>query len=798
MMFKNYLTIALRNIVRHKGYSLLNILGLATGIACAIFILLYVQHELSYDRYHPGAERIYRVNMHKHTEARDTYRAGCSTLLVPILRGSFPEVEAAARFATKRPYAVSYGEKVFFQDGLCMADEEILSILAIPFLQGNPQTALMRPFTVILTESTAQKYFGDVNPIGKTIKIGSFDRTDEFEVTGVVADQPSNSHLEFSLIQSYATQEVEPPAFPPAWDGGIFPTFVKLAPGADPVAFEQRIAHIAHEQIGEELEQKKVTITHSIQPISSIHLAPGLTWEKARQTNPLYLYIFTGVGILILAIAAMNFMNLATARSANRSCEVGVRKVIGARRHQLIRQFLGESLMTTGLSLIVALAIVDSTMPMFNSFSGVEISLKGLLQPGALAGMIALVLLVGLAAGAYPALFLSAFQPVEVLKGKLRSGSRGACIRKFLVIGQFAISIILIIGVVVLYQQLLYMKNHPLGFDKEQKLVIGLDIQSVNCDNSESVKAEFLANTNVTGAAFSSSVPGRWMYYWRTWPAGGEVNMNLTMNFFQVDHDFIPLYDIQMKAGRAFKKDLSSDYNGYVINQAAAKAFGWGTAENAVGQFIRRETTPVLGVMEDFHFRGLQGEVDPLVIFLMEEDFKYLTLQVETDQLDPVMAFVEDTYRRLFPGQAYEFFFLDNDFDRQYRAEEQLARVFTLFTGLGILIACLGLFGVVAFIAEQRTKEIGVRKVLGATVTNIVALLIREFVVLVVLAGLIATPVAWYAVQKWLQNFAYRIDLEWWIFLGAGGIALALALVTISFQAIKAATADPVKSLRYE
>jgi putative ABC transport system permease protein len=581
------------------------------------------------------------------------------------------------------------------------------------------------------------------------------------------------------------------------WDGGFVSTYVKLAEGTDVEEFQSQIRLLPHQYIGEELAEKKTELTLNLQSLRDVHLYSHRKWELEPPGNPMYVHIFSAVGILILLIACMNFMNLSTARSANRACEVGVRKVIGAGRRQLIWQFLCESFIITGIALAVALLIADVAMPYYNDLTGLKLTSQSLLSSTMGLTLAGLIFFIGIAAGSYPAFVLSSFKPVSVFKATLRSGSKGAIMRKVLVVGQFSLSIALIIGTIVLFQQIRYMKNQPLGFDKEQKLIINMDLGALNPDNMAMVKNEFRQHPSIKGAAVSSSVPGRWLYWWGVWPAGEEVDNNHAMHFFQVDHDFIPEYNLQFVTGRAFQKDMSTDNSAVIMNVEAARTFGW-TPEEALSKHIWSERVNVLGITENFHYEGLQDAVKPVIMFLIEDDFKYLTLSVDTANLDETLAFVQSRYRELFPDMAYEYFFLDEDFNRQYRFEDQVARIFGIFTSLGILIACLGLFGVAAYIAEQRTKEIGIRKVLGATVSGIVRLMTKEFVLLVLISTLIAAPLAYYAMNKYLQSFAYRVDLSFLVIVLAGALALVIAVLTVSYQAIKAATLDPVKSLRYE
>ena len=791
-MYRNYLTTAVRNLLQRKGYSLINIIGLAVGMASCLMIYLYVSHEFSYDTYHSDADRIYRVSTIKKTQGREESLTGAGWIAATALQESFPQVEVAGRLAHSRPYVVTYGDKAFFEERLGAADPGALQILHIPFAVGDPVTALERPHTAVITENLAVKYFGDEAPVGRTITID----TTKYEITGVVEDAPSNTHWHYGIITSLVSREGMP--WVGGW-GGFFPTYVKLAPGTDVAAFEKAIARLPHEYPGEPFVEEGSELTFFLQPLTDIHLHSHLIWELEPPGNLTTLFVLIAIGVLILLIAAMNFMNLTTARSANRSGEVGVRKVVGARRSQLVAQFLGEAVLLAALAAILALVIVDLTLPMFNQLAGSELSLQRLGSAGAILVVIGMVIAVGVFAGAYPALFLSAFKPAVVIKGRLAAGSRSGVLRKILVTGQFILSLVLVIASLTVYRQVNYLKDRPLGFEQEHKLVVGLDHNAVTPDNAERVKSTFAANPAIEGATLSSSVPGRWMYRWRVWEAGKEEESK-GINCFQLDFDFQEAYDLDLVAGRFYERDRGEDVNGWglVVNEAAVAAFGWEGAEDALGRYLWREGRTVIGVTRDFHFRGLQEAVEPVIMLIITDDYKYLTLNVRPGQAAGAVAFVQETYPSVFPNRPAEYFFLDDDFNRQYQAEEQLGRVCGAFTILGLLVACLGLFGLVSFMAEQRTREIGIRKVLGASAGRIVALLSREFVILVLLANLIAWPVAWYASRLWLEDFAYRVVQSWTTFAAAGAVALVAAFLTVGFQAVRAAMTDPAKAIKYE
>jgi putative ABC transport system permease protein len=799
-LFWNYIKIAFRKIKRHKGYSFINIAGLAVGIACCIFIILFVWLELSFDTYHPDVKHIFRVGLIIETEQGK--RAQVSNLIPmgPALKENYPQVKYAGRvcIAFSQP-TVKYQDKMFKEEDIFKADSEIFSIFHIPFVQGDPTTALDGPNTAVLTEFIAEKYFSEENPLGKTLKINE----KVFMITGVVKNPPQNTHLQFGILLSY--EIIDEPPWMRGWHALAFPalTYIKLMPGVSPEEFEKQISRVPHEYIGEQLKEMGAVYTNFLQPIRDIHLYSYTEEGKKPSRNLIYIYIFSVVGVLILLIACMNFMNLSTARSANRSGEVGIRKVVGAKRGQLVRQFIGESLIISFISLIVALTIVHLALSLYNNLAGTQFTSSVLFQPTIILGSITLALFVGVAAGIYPAIFLSAFQPVSVLKGSLRAGSRGSIMRKVLVVGQFGISIALIIATIIVYRQLNYMRNQPLGFDKEQKLVLVLSGWDVIEDNYDIVKEEFLRHSSVTSATASSGVPGRGINRLWIYPSSDEPENGQTPMILRCDQDFISVYGIKMLAGRPFQKEMGTDKlsGNFIINEAAVKSFGWDSLEEAVDRQImvgsRRDKYKVIGVVKDFHWYGLQNAIEPFVARFVSM-YRYITLNVNTENLPQTLSFIEDKYGELFPDQVFEYFFVDTDFDRQYSFEERLGRIFRIFTFLGIFIACLGLFGMAAFIAEQRTKEIGIRKVLGAPVSGIVFLLSKEFIRWILVANIIAWPMAYFAVHRWLQNFAYRTNIGLEIFILSAVLALLIALFTVSFQAVKAATSNPVDSLRYE
>jgi putative ABC transport system permease protein len=798
VMLKNYLKIAWRNVHKHKGYSLMNITGLAVGMACCFMIFLYVHHELSYDRYHKDSDRIYRIAMDIRAETDNRLFASISPMVAPALIDNYPQVEIAARVMPWRGVLVKRDNISFYEDRSMFADQELFDIFTIPFIVGNPQDALTRPMALVISQKMAHKYFGTENPLGKTLNINN---QLDMEVTGVVADSPENTHLKYDLIVSLKLIERQP--FMTNWHMTTAYTYLKLKPAADVDAFSRQVSRLADPFVGESLASAGRVYHYFLQPVPSIHLNSHLRFEIEASGNPVYLYIFSVVGLFILLIACLNFINLTTAWSVTRAREVGIRKVVGANRRQLINQFLGESMLMTLTALFIAIGLLRLSLPTINHLAGSVISFSILLNQTLLLVLFGVAVFVGLASGIYPAFVISRFKPVATVKGASLKGRRHPLLRSVLVAVQFSISIFLVIGTLVVYKQLNFMQNKHLGFDKEQKLVLPLrGALSIN-NNYETIKNEFLTQSSVTGVTFSSNVPGRGASNFNIRLLGEENDKSQDMFHWYFDDDFIAEYGIEIIAGRGFQKNMSTDVEGaFLINNAALKAFGWSTPEEAIGKRLETgnggRVNPIIGVTADFHYRGLQQIVEPLIIEFLPGHFQYMTVSINTDNLDETLALVESQWKELFPANPYQSFFLDADFDSQYRSEKQAGQISGVFTFLGLFIACLGLLGLASFTAKQRTKEIGIRKVMGASVGRIAIMLGKEFVKWVLLSCIIACPIAYWAAEKWLHHFAYRMDLNAWIFILSCLAAVAISALTVSYQSVKAATANPVDSLRYE
>ena len=796
-MIRNYLRSAWRSFCRHKGHSFINLAGFALGMSCCVAILLYVRNERSYDAYHKDVERVFRISMDIRNKASNRLFAPISDTAGPALEAGYPQVAAVARVWPRASRLVRRDDIVSYEDLFMFADAKLFDVLTVPLVQGDPRTALVKPRTLVITERLARKYFGAGDPMGRVLSVNGQD----FAVTGVAADSPSNTHLKYGLIASMATIANE--RYMNNWHSTMFYTYLKLRPGVDAAAFGKLVSRLADNFVKARLEGWGTEYHYFLQPVRGLHLAAPLRYEVEPPSSAAALTILSVVGLFTLLIAALNFMNLATARSANRAREVGLRRVVGAEKGQLVFQFLGEAVLFAVAAMALAVAVVRLAIPALNGLTGAGLRWQALVSPATLALLLAGAVLVGLAAGLYPAFVLSSFRPATTLRGGLARGRSGLVLRTALVVVQFSISSALIVGTLFMQQQFRYMKSRDLGFDKDQKLVLPLRGGISVRDNYAAVKNAFLGGPAVKGAAFSSTVPGRTVSNFAIEIVGEADNRLQSMFHLYFDSEFVPLYGIDMAAGRAFQKDMATDVEGtFLINEAAVKAFGWSRPEEALGKKLRTgnggRTLTIIGVTKNFHYRGLQAPVEPLVMEFNPGQLSYLTLEVETAGVAAARSFAERQWRETFPGRPFESFFLDADFDRQYQADERVGRIFGVFMLLGLFVACLGLFGLASFTAESRTREVGVRKVLGASASSIVVLLSRQFAVWVLAANLIAWPAAYLFVSSWLRNFAARTPIGAGTFLLSGLAVLAVALLTTGLQTVRAASANPAVSLKHE
>jgi putative ABC transport system permease protein len=803
-MLKNYLLIAVRNILKHKGYSFINIMGLTIGIVCSVFILLYIQFELSYDKYHKNIDRIFRIaSKFSSSDYGQSVNVDTPGILAPTISQDYQEVEHAVRIR-KREYVVKYDKKVFYDNAIIFADANIFQIFSIPLIIGNPLTALQQPNTIIITKNLADSYLGNKDPVGEVFHINGKDYT----ITGVAKNPPDNTHFKYSILISMETIKNDDSML--KWDRWGSYTYIKIRENASAKAFENKIAQVFHKYNGEQLKEKGWAITVFLQPLTKIHLHSHYHGELEKNGNIDYLYFFSAICVLILAVGCINFINITTARATIRAKEVGIRKVMGANHSQLALQFLIESFLITLIATLLAFFVVSSSIPYFSDITGVNVSFTHLFQPLMILSFIVILFLIGFLAGSYPALFLSGLKTGSIIKGMTDYPSRKTHARKTLVVVQFTICIALIIFSLFIHNQLNFVQNMHLGFDKKNKLILPVknkvrDIKYLQ-QNPGTIKNEFMKYSSISGVTILSMPPATWSRYWQM--IFERNNTSVLIQVQPVDIDFIKEYNIKMLAGRPFQRDMSTDrINAVIINETAAKALGFSTPENAVGQKIRKitevheefsEELNIIGVANDYNYYRLKAEILPAMIILYNGYLDYISLTVDSANLADTLSFAQKKFIELFPDSPFEYYFLDDYINSQFRFEKQIRTLNYIFTCICVFIACLGLLGLVAFIAEQRKKEIGIRKVLGSNVSSLIFLLTRDFSLCILLANLFAWPIAYIAVTNWLKDFAYRINVEIVIFLAAAVAAMAIALFTVVYQTIRAAKSNPIDVLRYE
>lgn len=788
-MLKNYFKIAWRNIVRSKAYSILNIAGLSIGMACSILILLWVQNELSYDRFHPRADQIFRL-----TCSAGDFRAAVSAAgMAPGLKSELPQIKNGVRISKWTPMLFEVGEKKLEEKRVLYADSNFLDLFSFPLLSGNKATVLKDPGAILITEEMAVKYFGTGNAIGKTIRI---DNKENFIVEGILANTPPNSHLQFDcLIPMQTLARTNEDLQKNLWGNFNFYTYLELdeKTSASASARQKLIGQIFSIFKG---HGQTIKIDFELQPLTDIHLHSNFQLDVPGHGNIQYVNIFFVVAIFILVVACINFMNLATARSERRAREVGLRKVVGANRYQLVLQFLGESLLFSFFSLMLSIGIVFLLLPVFQMLTEKNLTIH-LMDGNLLLSLFGIAVLTGLFSGSYPALFLSGFAPVKVLKGKLRVAGGNLLFRNALVVIQFVVAILLLVGTTVVYKQLNFMKNQNLGFDQSNLLYMPMNgdlwgkQQALKSALGQNPLTEnFTVISDRPSAVESGTVDVVW---------DGQISRNqVVFPSLDVDENFVSVFKTQVLAGRSFDKAFPGDSSSYMINEKAMEVMGM-NLRNAVGKSMSLggKKGTIIGVIKDFHFKSLQYAMEPLILRPNTWGGVVIVRTAPGNNEETIQA-LEAINRQLNPAFPFRFGFLDKDLDNLYRSEQQMGNIFYLFAGLAIFISCLGLYGLSAFMAEQRTKEIGVRKVLGLTVAGVVGLLSWDFLKPILMAIVIASPIAWYSMNNWLQGFAYQTTFEWWIIALTGILATAIALVTVSFQSIKAALMSPVTSLRSE
>ncbi len=802
-MLRNYFLVGLRNIRRQRSYSAINVIGLAVGLACCLLIALFVRDELAYDRFHERADRIHRVVVDGTTPNTPTdYFAVTSRPIGPALVDTYPEVETAVRLVPFNPTIRHEGE-YFFDDDVYFTEPAFFDVFTFPLTSGDPATALREPYLAVITEATAQRYFANQSALGETLMLND---TLLVTVSGVAQDAPTASHFTFDILVSYATFDALSPESPePAWLNLGMYTYVLLRPGVNLDAFAARIADHVQLAYGEVLETIGVTVSLGLEPLTRIYLHSDRSYQVGPTSSATTIYAFLAVALFVLLIACVNYMNLATARSLQRAREVGVRKTLGARRGLLVRQFLGESVLVTAFALLAALIITAVALPLFNSVAGKEMSFLTIVSPPFLLTLLLATIGVGLLAGSYPAMILSGFVPALVLRGDLKASGHSARLRRGLVVFQFAVSVALIVGTVAVIQQLNFVRGQDLGFDRDHLVV--LNAQGVPgtqmAQRYETAKREMMLHPGVIQATASASTPGNQPGLQLVQAEGFEEGESRRMHMLIADHDFPETYGIEVVAGRAFSRDFETDAQAALINETAISALGWASPEEALGRWIQFGgpdglQRPIVGVIRDYHHLSLHQSVEPMAVLMMPGAFNFYTLRVEGPQLSATLDHLRETWSELFPGYPFQYEFVDEAFAQQYLAEARLSRIIGAFAALAILVACLGLFGLAAFTAQQRRREIGVRKVLGASVGQLVAMLSKDFMGLVAVAFLIGAPSAYLVMNQWLEGFAYRVTLGPGLFAAAGLIALLIALTTVSGQALRAATADPIQAIRSE
>jgi putative ABC transport system permease protein len=812
-MFRNFIKIALRNIIKHKSYVFINVLGLSIGIACSILIVLFVLQELSYDKFNNKFKRIYRVYLSGKIGPSEVEGAWTAPPTAAAFVQEFPEVEDAVRMDNWGEVVVKYEDKSFIEKHFMLADSSFFNIFSIPLIQGDPSTALAKPYTVVITRETAQKYFGNEDPVGKMIRVNT--DTSYFTITGVIDKVPVNAHFEFDLLASFLTHRRANDDF---WLSNSFYTYLLLKEGSSEEELEEKIPAVLEKYIGPQL-QEAIGITLEefaaagnryglyLQPLADIHLNPDIEHGLKPSNDKKYIYIFSMIAFLIILLATINYMNLSTAQSANRSREVGLRKVVGSTRKSLVIQFLVESVVLTVISLILAVILVEYFLPYFNKYINLQLSIYYFNNWYIIPGLLLITVLIGILAGIYPSLFMATFRPVQILSGKLKQGAKSGILRSILVIAQFFISILIILCTIIIYRQINYMLNKDLGFRKEQLLVLRR-ADAIGKEKINVFKQEIKKYPGVINATNSTAVPGypnnNSAFLVEGWSPDKTVGMQVNW----IDYDYFDTYELKLKeeAGRIFSEEFATDTAAAIINESAVRQFG--LEKPLEIRFMQPTDRPekfiylqVIGIVKNFHYQSLHEDIYPHVFLHKPERWDwggYITIRISPDNMNETIKHIEDTWDKFTSNDPIQYFFLDEEFNNIYQEEKRTSKLSLGFAILAIFIACLGLYGLTSFAAEKKTREIGIRKVMGASITEIIVLFIREIAGLILVSTLIAWPLAFFIMKNWLQNFYYRIDLSFIEFLLAFLIALAIAFLTVSYTVYTAAIKNPAKALQYE
>ncbi len=807
-MLTNYLTTALRGIWKYKAYSAINIFGLAIGIAASLLILMYVRYELSFDRYHEYLDRIYRINLHGSMMGQEVSASASPYPMAAALVNEFPEVESAARV---RPLfaepMVQFGELQYQESRTFHADPSFFDIFSFALLEGDRATALVEPNSIVITESIASKYFPGGGAFGQMLR---FNNDRDYRITGIMEDVPANSHFHPEILLSFTSDESHDSQ---RWVSNNIQTYLLVRPGTDPANLEENLQTLVAKYVAPQIEMG-IGITYdefiagggrwvySMTPLQDIHLDASIDGQIEPPGSAAYVYTFQAIAVFILLLACINFMNLSTARSANRAREIGVRKAMGAYQGQLVVQFLLESTLIAFIALLIALPLVAALLPSLNAITDRQMEIGFLLNPISLFYLLGFTVIVGTVSGSYPALFLSRFHPQEVLKGALSSGSKNAWLRGGLVVFQFAISISLISSTLIVFDQLDYMQNKPLGFNKEQVLVI--DRASALGEQMDSFKTQIKQLPGVVNASSSQHMPGDQGDVNAFIVAGRPQAEAYALSRFTVDYDYVETLGIQLKQGRSFSRDFTGEHPGFLLNEAAVIELGLDDPLSAAmvepggnGEAVELNSGPVIGVINDFHFQSLHQEIEPMIMRIGSFE-RFVVARLQADDLQGTVQAIAQTWRDMTGGQPFQYSFLDEDFAALHERDQKMGEIFIGFSLLAIVIACLGLYGLASYTTEQRSKEIGVRKTLGASASDIVFLVAKDFMQLVAIALLISVPLAYLMMNEWLQLFAYRIDIGFGAFVFSGVLAIVLAFITVSYQSTIAANTNPSLTLRDE
>jgi len=802
-MFKNHLLIAWRNLRRHKGFSFINISGLAIGIACCILIFLYINDELSYDKYHKNAARIFRGISYSTIGGETRVFARMPSALAPELEAALPEIESSARIFDFGIIRFKHGDKNFEIPDFYGADPSFFTIFSHDFIAGDPQSALQNPEAIVITEDTAIQIFGNVQALGQSISIPFGQGNRDLNVAGVIKNVPRNSHFQFNIILSINTfrrGDNDQPAGPDFLNDPIYfnPfTFILLSESADPKEVEEKIAVVVEEKWGELYRQQGITRRYPLQALTDIHLKSNFEAEIAQQGDIQYIYIFSAVAMMVLFIACFNFINLSTARSVERAKEVGLRKMFGAHRHQLIKQFLSESSLLALFGTFIGILIIAVSLPAFNELSGKEFNLQHLVSAPTVIVLLIIIVITGFIAGSFPAFVLSTFQPVKTLRGKLGPAKQSGMFRKILVVFQFSISIFMIMGLIVILQQLDYIKNKDLGFDRDHLVIIRGGGQE-----NDALRDNILRDSHVTSVSLPISIPGDYTGDQSYYLPGTDPASSVRASFFIIDFEFVKTFGMEVLWGRDFSKEYSTDVNDAVIlNETFVRQLGMDSA--IIGKQLIDASDPkyrptVIGVIKDFHHRNLKLRINPMILSVRPQGFAFVAARIIPQNVSATLKHIETAWKEQFPDREFNHYFVDDNYRQRYPEEDKMQDIYLTFGFLAIFIACLGLYGLASFATEQRAKEIGIRKVLGATVSNITFYLSKDFLKLVLLANIIAWPLGFYMMNNWLDNFAYRIGIEWWVFVASGLLAQFIAIMTVSHQALKSALSNPADTLKYE